>query len=188
MGHKLSEETKTKMRMVKLGVKRPQFTKEWKKNMSISTKNAYEKGTKVAFWTDKKRTEETKQKMSKVKKGKLPKNWQDVILKNRGEKHYNWKGGITPLRVRVWHSPEYKLWRKSVFQRDDFTCQLCEKSGKNLQANHIKKFSDFPELRFEISNGITLCKECHKFITWREPAYEWLFNGMINYQPLLIMR
>ena len=84
---------------------------------------------------------------------------------NRGEKNNNWKGGVTPINEKIRKSIDYKIWRKSVFDRDNYTCQQCgEKenvSGK-LEADHIKPFAYFPQLRFAIYNGRTLCKECHK--------------------------
>lgn len=80
-----------------------------------------------------------------------------------GKRNVNWKGGVTPLNEKIRKSVEYVDWRKSVFQRDDFTCQHCDDSkGGNLHAHHIKQFSEFPELRFEVSNGLTLCRNCHE--------------------------
>jgi len=55
---------------------------------------------------------------------------------------------------------EYKSWRSSVLKRDDKTCQECN-STKNLEAHHIKSWKNFPELRYNIDNGIILCSECH---------------------------
>lgn len=74
-----------------------------------------------------------------------------------------WKGGIAPLNKIIRRSIEYSLWREAVFARDRWNCQVCgdNKSG-NLQAHHIKLFSKYPELRFAIDNGITLCKKCHR--------------------------
>lgn len=81
-----------------------------------------------------------------------------------GANHWNWKGGITPVNKLIRNSVEANEWRKAVFERDDYTCQHCglskEVSG-NLNADHIKPFALYPELRFELSNGRTLCKPCH---------------------------
>lgn len=74
----------------------------------------------------------------------------------------NWKGGITPEIIRIRTSTVYAKWRKAVFERDNYTCQMCGQWGGRLNADHIKRFRDFPELRFEISNGRTLCDPCHR--------------------------
>jgi len=78
-----------------------------------------------------------------------------------GKNHHNWKEGITPENQKIRHSLEYKLWRKSIFIRDNFICQKCRQSGGYLIAHHINNFADFPELRFAMDNGITFCKKCH---------------------------
>lgn len=112
-------------------------------------------------------------KMPEVWKAKLrkPKNWSYVPTlehrkkvgdSHRGKKSVNWKGGITPWHETIRSSMEYKLWRKSVFERDNWTCQECgDNKGGNLQAHHIKPFSSNPELHFAIDNGLTLCIRCH---------------------------
>lgn len=68
------------------------------------------------------------------------------------------------------YSTEAEVWRKAVFERDDFTCQLCGKRGDYIEADHIKPWAYFPGLRFELSNGRTLCRPCHDEtkIGWRE--------------------
>ena len=78
-----------------------------------------------------------------------------------GERHWNWKGGVTDISHRIRESSEYKQWRRSVFIKDNYTCQNCGCVGGTLNAHHIKPFSAFPELRFDVSNGITLCRKCH---------------------------
>lgn len=57
-------------------------------------------------------------------------------------------------------SHEYKEWRKAVMSRDGFVCQRCG-AKKNLQAHHIKSWMSSEELRYCVSNGITLCRACH---------------------------
>lgn len=70
-------------------------------------------------------------------------------------------------------SGEYSNWRKSVFERDDYTCAICGKRGGELNAHHIKPFAKYPEDRFDVDNGITLCKECHKQVH-KEASVEWI--------------
>lgn len=81
----------------------------------------------------------------------------------RGEKNYSWKGGITPINEKLRKSVDYKLWRKAVFERDNYQCIWGGKEhGNKLHADHIKRFADYPELRFAIDNGRTLCESCHR--------------------------
>ena len=77
------------------------------------------------------------------------------------DKNINYKGGITPVNEKIRKSFEYKDWRKEIFKRDNYTCKKCEQVGKILRAHHIYNFSTNPELRLVISNGLTLCDECH---------------------------
>src|SRR3990167_3255116 len=79
----------------------------------------------------------------------------------QGEKHPNWKGGITPANMKLRSNYKYKAWRKAVLQRDNFTCLVCGQVGGELNADHIKQFSKFPLLRYEVTNGATLCVDCH---------------------------
>ena len=105
------------------------------------------------------RSEETRKKIGEARKG---------------EKCNLWKGGITPINEKIRHSLEYRLWRESVFKRDNFTCIWCGlkfikgiTGNVELQADHIKPFASYPELRFAIDNGRTLCINCHrKTDTW----------------------
>lgn len=147
-GKKLSDETKLKLSHISKG--KP-FT-----------------GTK-ANWVGKKHSEESKKKMSESAKGKV------VSLETRkkisealsGEKAPNWQGGKTLENYTIRHTLNYRLWREEVFKRDDYTCVLCGIRGGDLNADHIKPFSQFPDLRFDVNNGRTLCVPCHR----KTPTY-----------------
>ena len=79
-----------------------------------------------------------------------------------GSNHPRWKGGTTTERSRMMSRYEYRQWRSAVFQRDNFTCQRCGVGGGCfVMAHHMKPWSEFPDLRYDINNGITLCKACH---------------------------
>lgn len=132
VGHKTSDETKNKISKAHIGIK---HTKETKKRIS-----EIQKGRKLSL--------ETRKRMS---------------MSRKGEKSHFWKGGITQFNKIIRNSIEYKLWRTAVFERDNYTCIWCgnNKSG-NLNADHIKPFCDYPELRLAIDNGRTLCKDCHR--------------------------
>lgn len=80
----------------------------------------------------------------------------------RGEKGKNWRGGITPWQKTERRKPEYKQWRIAVFTRDSYTCVLCGTRGGELNADHIKSWIKYPELRLDLDNGRTLCVPCHK--------------------------
>jgi len=80
-----------------------------------------------------------------------------------GKKSPNYKDGKCNKRLLLRARLKFKIWRKAVFQRDNYVCQKCgDNKGGNLQAHHIKSFSKYPRLRYKLTNGITLCGECHK--------------------------
>ena len=104
-------------------------------------------------------TQELRDKLSKAHKGQ--RRVRNGVAK-LGAKNPNWNGGVTPVNKRIRKSAEFAVWRKAVFERDDYTCQFCGKRGVRLHPDHIKQFAYYPELRFDVSNGRTLCEECHK--------------------------
>jgi hypothetical protein len=99
---------------------------------------------------------------------------------HKGDKCTFWKGGISKMnrteRQKDMLKYEYRKWRRNVFERDNFTCQICFNKGGILYAHHIKRYIDYPELRLEISNGITVCKECNlKKVNHKEKQMEQYF-------------
>lgn len=73
-----------------------------------------------------------------------------------------WKGGLTDENIRLRGRAEYREWRGKVYERDNYTCVRCKDNrGGNLHAHHIKNFSNQIELRYDVSNGVTLCNTCH---------------------------
>lgn len=101
--------------------------------------------------------------LSKVGKSLPVERVRKSALGHSGSKSHFWKGGVTKESKLIRGSYEYKLWREAVFKRDNWTCVWCGIRGSvALNADHIKPFAHYPELRFAIDNGRTLCVPCHK--------------------------
>jgi hypothetical protein len=86
---------------------------------------------------------------------------QERIKAMSGENAPNWQGGRTSFLKRQRVSLNFRNWRTAVFERDDYTCQKCSIRGGELHPHHIKSFSLYEDLRFDVENGSTLCKSCH---------------------------
>lgn len=68
-------------------------------------------------------------------------------------------------KVMIRYSPEYRTWKLAILSRDGYKCTRCQNPG-NI-AHHIKGFSTYPELRFKVNNGTTLCQSCHKLYHYK---------------------
>ena len=157
-GHFVSDETKNKQSLKKKGIP---LSKEHV--LKLKGRIPWNKGKNGLQHN----TEEQKRKTSERMKGNkhtLGKTYPLEIRKKFGrrkEKHNGWKGGLSSLNEQIRKSIEYRLWREAVLKRDNWTCIWCFKKGGKIEADHIQEFAKYPELRFAIDNGRTLCKPCH---------------------------
>lgn len=179
IGKKLSEEVKRKLSLLRKGKNNPFYGKHHtqeaieknrKAHLGLKGEKAYhwkggkpkciDCGKELASYYAKrclqceakrrigtKRTVETRKKLSEMKKG---------------AKNNFWKGGISKENEKLRKSIEFRLWREAVFARDNWTCQKCEQKGGKLHPHHVQNFTDYPELRFALDNGITLCESVIK--------------------------
>lgn len=101
---------------------------------------------------------------------------------NSGENNANWKGGISSENHKIRSSQAYNQWRMSVLQRDRFSCVNCGyrsrgKKSRDVVVDHKKPFSLFPELRFVIDNGRTLCRNCDAVLGWNYNREKGTYHG-----------
>lgn len=93
-----------------------------------------------------------------------------------GEKSHRWQGGKTAENALLRKGVEAKIWRETVFSRDNYTCVMCGERGGSLTADHIKPWALYPHIRFDPKNGRTLCRACHGYL----PTTGWRFNNAMN--------
>lgn len=86
---------------------------------------------------------------------------KNISIRQSGEKSHLWRGGVSSEDKIKRNSAEYDSWRRQVFERDGYKCTVCGTGGK-LCADHIKEWFLYPALRFDVSNGRTLCWPCHR--------------------------
>jgi hypothetical protein len=157
----MSLETREIMRQSHLGKKRAPFSAEHIRKIAETSRG-------------RKMPPRSKQHLERISKALMGRPLSEEHRKKvslslsgkTGDKSRNWRGGLTSVNNIIRGSTEYKLWRQSVFERDNWTCIWCGKKGNEtggiLNADHIKPFCDYPELRFAIDNGRTLCVKCHR--------------------------
>ena len=106
---------------------------------------------------------ETRQKLSKIASARVLSDEHKAKIGDaiRREKHWHWKGGATYPIFALRKTKEYRHWRSAVLERDNHQCTECATKDTRLDAHHIKSFTHFPKLRFDVDNGVTLCISCH---------------------------
>lgn len=172
-GQKMSEQARKNMSIAAKKVIH-KSTQGYQKGHGLLGDNPTSKGKN---W---KLSQETKDKMSKnmigntrgkAKKGKTGYKFTDEQRNNlrnncqKGENHYAWIKDRSKVQKRDHNSTKefvYTEWRDSIFKRDKYKCRLCnEECSGQLEAHHIFRWKDYPELRYLVTNGITLCHFHH---------------------------
>jgi len=142
-------------------------TPEGIKKISLALKGRMPKNIKsIAGWNKgKPMSEATKEKLRQINLGK--KQSAETRLKRSialsGNKNPNWIEDKTKLKVSDKHNnARYVHWMKSVIARDKGLCRMANKDCCGiLEIHHILSFRKYPELRYELNNGITLCHFHH---------------------------
>lgn len=118
--------------------------------------NKFKSGVRCNECNNKKRSDSAKLMWKK----------EDIAQKHLGENNGKWNSNLTDEernenKLRR-ESKELRNWRINIYKKDNFTCQICfSKEKKFLNAHHLYSFTEYKDLRFDLSNGVTLCKECH---------------------------
>lgn len=131
------------------------------------------KSAKKNLNTDIEYLQKIKQSLGKIANERKGKTYEEIYgeeqsaiekIKRSNTHKKRWQGkprkyDLRPYQGGTW---EYIEWRKTVFERDNYTCQKCKVRGGQLEGHHILSWANYPSKRFIINNGITLCKSCHK--------------------------
>ena len=162
MGHIVTPETRLKISNSK---KNP--SQETLRKMSIASSNP---------------SKETRERMSKAQKGSVATPETRKILSDmrKGEKHYNWKGGISFEPYCPDFNPAFKERCREFFDRVCVECGKTEaENGRKLDTHHVSYD------KMVCCNGkkplfVALCKSCHQRIKKNLPQWEQHFTEMIN--------
>ena len=147
--------------LVKIAQNKPGVSEKKSKSMKMSHKD-HPEVWEFLYDIDSDRNK----KGSAVKQGIPYEEWEDFM--------YNQVSG------RRISSPESIEWRSNIFKRDKYTCQICYQHGVDVNAHHIRKWSEYPELRHDINNGITLCVDCHLETYGKEDEYIGFLEKRLN--------
>lgn len=120
------------------------------------------------------------EKMQKTRRERYGRDYFAEMM--RGENNPMWKGGVTPKNREDRNCYEYQDWRFSVYKRDGFTCQVCGQVRGDILAHHILGFAKYPKLRFEQSNGVTMCRTCHIEFHSKYGNYDFNDEDLIEFQ------
>lgn len=148
------------------------YKRSWTLNDKIKKNNLCECGTLIT-------PESTRCRSCEGKRRLVPGGWNKglKVLSLSGENHWNWQGGKTKVQKAVRNSMEYKKWRTTIFERDNYLCQMCGIKGTRLNVDHwpkpfslLVKENNIQSLEdavncdalWDVENNRTLCENCHR--------------------------
>ena len=99
-----------------------------------------------------------------------------------GEKNHRWiedRSSIVNWGTR--RSYEYMGWARKVRVRDGYKCRIDNEDccGK-IEVHHILPYRDYPELHYQINNGITLCHALHPRVRSEEKRLIPTFQELVS--------
>lgn len=150
-----------------------QYSKEIRQKLSDAHKgqvpwNKGLRGVQTPWIKGKHHSEESKTKMKLSHKGKV---FSEIHKKNIGKAlkglfvgkmASGWRGGISKENEIMRKRVDFRQWREAVYKRDDYTDQKYGTRGGNIHPHHILNFAEYPNIRFDPNNGITLSKQSHR--------------------------
>lgn len=160
---------------------------ESRKGKRNSLNTEFKKG-KQPWNSGKEWSEESKAKMSQSHKGKTlsEEHREKIELAQRRRVQEGTHNMYISDRTKLAKKQErndssYKEWRMSVYKRDNFICRMKNQdcSGRII-AHHILGWASYPELRYEVNNGITLCQDHHPLRRSEEKRLESLFRKLVS--------
>ena len=180
VGFKHSEETKKRMSASHIGlntwIKGRKLTEEHKLAIKIGN-------------LGKKISEETRAKMRIAAVKRNPAQWilgskrPDMIMRMSGENNPRWikDRGLVKVSDDRQTDPLHKIWRNEVYKRDRYKCRINNQDCKGrLEAHHILDWENYPELRYDKNNGITLCLAHHPRGRAKEQLFVPTFQELIS--------
>ncbi len=121
-------------------------------------------------------SDEVKEKIRKTitgtKTGPHSPEWNEKIRQSHigllaGSKHPGWQGGITIENVALKAQRIYRKWSLDVRERAGNKCSVCG-AKKDLVARHVHGWRAYPELRYAVENGLSMCRKCHAKFHWTD--------------------
>ncbi len=140
---------------------------------SRTTTSDLQKATIGLLNRGKKLSKETRKKLSLARTGqKATLKTREILRiaqKKRWAKHFE-EHGRKETKPNLRGLAKYSHWRLQVHERDGFTCQQCGSIGGKIEAHHVLAYAKYPELRYDVDNGVTLCRKCHQKLHYKRKA------------------